>query len=382
MNVSQNPISRRAAIRTGGIAAAGAVIAGTRFTQPAGAATPERSASLADLTPAQQAGQRVIFSYPGLTPPDSLMRKIRAGEVGGVIFFGENVSSLAQLGDVVAELTNEHSKSTVTTPLILTTDQEGGEIRRVPGEPKQSAKAIGESADPLAAAKKAGASAGENLASIGLNLNLAPVLDVYRTAGNFDDQWGRSFSSDPHEAGKLGTAFARAQRRAGVAATAKHFPGLGAAGKEENTDLRTVTLTQPLPEIRDVDELAFEPAIADGVELIMTSWATYPALDGENPAGLSQKVVQGELRDRLKFRGVTMTDALEAHALDAFGSDAHRGLLAAEAGMDLLLCSARDVEQGTSTAAELAKALESSKLGPGQFKNSLRRVMRLRNNLG
>lgn len=380
MNVSQNSISRRAALRTGGIAAAGAVIAGTRFTQPARAATPHRSVSLAGLTPLQQAGQRVIFSYPGLTPPDSLLRKIRAGEVGGVIFFGENVSSLAQLGDVVTALKSEHAKSTVATPLILTTDQEGGEIRRVPGAPEQSAKEIGQSTDPLAQAKKAGTGAGENLASIGLNLNLAPVLDVFRTAGNFDDESGRSFSSDPREAGKLGAAFARAQRRAGVGATAKHFPGLGAAGKDENTDLRTVTLTQPLPEIRDVDEFAFEPAIADGVEVIMTSWATYPALDDENPAGLSKKVVQGELRDRLNFRGVTMTDALEAHAVDAFGSDAHRGLLAVQAGMDLLLCSARDVEQGTNTAAELAKGLKAGKLGAGQFKNSLQRVMRLREN--
>ncbi|GAB3566216.1 glycoside hydrolase family 3 N-terminal domain-containing protein [Spelaeicoccus albus] len=384
MNESHYPISRRAALRTGSIAVAGAALAGTQFIQPAHAATTQRGGPPAHvrLTPSQQAGQRVIFSYPGLTPPERLLKKIRAGEVGGVIFFGENISSLTQIAEVVRELKKAHAKSDVRAPLILTTDQEGGVVRRLPGAPEKSEKEVGESADPLAEAAKAGTGAGENLAGVGMNLNLAPVLDVFRTPGNFDDQWGRSYSSDPAVAGKLGAAFVRAQQGVGVAATAKHFPGLGAATREQNTDLKVVTLDQPLSEIRDVDESAFAPSIAAGVDLVMTSWAVYPALDAKYPAGLSQRIVQGELRDRLHFRGVTMTDAIEAGALKPFGSYAQRGVLAAQAGMDLLLCSARDVSQGENTVAAVTKAYESHRLNPGHFKNALRRVIRLRGSLG
>lgn len=176
-----------------------------------------------------------------------------------------------------------------------------------------------------------------------------------------------------------GAAFIIGQQRLGIAATAKHFPGLGAATRSQNTDLTTVTLDQPLSEIRDVDELPYPAAIGSGVRLVMTSWAVYPALDPRLPAGFSPRIVQGELRHRLGFRGVTITDALEAGSLASFGTSAQRGVLAARAGMDALLCSARDVSQGQSTVAELAKALQDHRLNPGQSKQALSRVLALRN---
>ena len=106
----------------------------------------------------------------------------------------------------------------------------------------------------------------------------------------------------------------KAQQAGGVAATAKHFPGLGAAAASQNTDAGPVTLYLSLATIRSIDEVPFAAAIAAGVKLVMVSWAVYPAM-GARPAGLSPNVVQGELRGRLDFTGVTITDALEAGAL-------------------------------------------------------------------
>ena len=114
------------------------------------------------LTTAQLAGQRVIFSYPGATPPASLLDQISAGEAGGVIFFGENITSLTQIAGVVAQLKEAHAASPVRSPLLLMTDQEGGIVRRLPGAPVLSEKQIGESADPGGQAAAAGTGAGQN----------------------------------------------------------------------------------------------------------------------------------------------------------------------------------------------------------------------------
>ena len=102
-----------------------------------------------------------------------------------------------------------------------------------------------------------------------------------------------------------------------MAATAKHFPGLGSATTTQNTDNGPVTLTVSLAKLRTIDELPYPAAVAAGVKLVMVSWAIYPALDAKRPAGLSPAVIGQELRGRIAFTGVTITDALEAGALSA-----------------------------------------------------------------
>ncbi|GAB2969753.1 beta-N-acetylhexosaminidase [Amycolatopsis acidiphila] len=333
------------------------------------------------LSPRQQAGQRVIYSYPGLTPPQSLLDRIRAGEAAGVIFFGENISGSAQIAGVIKQLDDANAQSPVHAPLLLMTDQEGGQVRRLPGEPTLSEKQVGQAADPPAAATQAGTGAGQNLKGVGMNVNLAPVLDVYRQEGDFDDHYGRSYSKNPAEVAALGEAFVRAQQQTGVAATAKHFPGLGSAATDQNTDTAPVTLDVPLQTLRNVDETPYPAAFSAGVKLVMVSWATYPALDRAHPAGLSPAVVRQELRQRLGFAGVTITDALEAGSLQAFGTTGQRAVAAASAGMDLILCSARDVAQGDEAADALVSAVQSGGLDQADFTAAVDRVSALRNGL-
>jgi beta-N-acetylhexosaminidase len=373
---------QRKLLMAGGVALA--LAAAVPAVAAAGAGTTAaygREAALAGLSPQQLAGQRVIYSYSGLNPPASLISLIQHGEAAGVIFFGQNISSKTQIAGVIKRLEQADASplNPVRAPLLLMTDQEGGLVRRLPGQPYLSEKQIG--AKPLPQAKtlatQAGQGAAANLRSVGMNVNLAPVLDVYRKAGNFDDQFGRSYSMNPAVVSALGANMIKAQQAAKVAATAKHFPGLGAASASQNTDLQPVSLNLPLATIRSVDEAPFQTAIRAGVRLVMTSWASYPSIQAR-PAGLSSKVVQGELRNRLKFTGVTITDALEAGALKAYGTIQNRTLLAAQAGMDLMLASAQNITEGQQARGELAAAYSKGTLNHAAFLASVNRVIALR----
>jgi beta-N-acetylhexosaminidase len=308
------------------------------------------------LSSAQLAGQRTIYSYSGLTPPASLITAIKQGQVAGVVFFGENLSSTTQIASVTAQLQAANASSTnpFRALLLLMTDQEGGQIRRLPGAPTLSEKQIGASSDPAGEATAAGTGAGQNLKSVGMNVNLAPVLDVYRAAGNFIDEKGRSYSTSATVVSQLGADFITAQQKQGVAATAKHFPGLGAATASQDSDAGPVTLDPSLDSLRSIDEYPYAAAIAAEAKLVMVSWAIYPSLASGVPAGLSSTIVQDELRQRLGFTGVTITDALEAGAIKALGTTGQLAVRAAGAGVDLILCSARDVAQGQQAASALS----------------------------
>jgi beta-N-acetylhexosaminidase len=266
----------------------------------------------------------------------------------------------------------------VHSPLLLMTDQEGGLVRRLPGAPTMSEKAIGSSAHPADNATAAGSSAAANLRSVGMNVNLAPVVDVYRTAGDFDDQFQRSYSKSPHKVSYLGADFIKAQQKGGVAATAKHFPGLGAATAKQDTDAAPVTLKVSKADLRSIDEAPYPAAIKAKVKLIMVSWALYPSLGAIRPGGLSYNVVQGELRKRLGYTGVTITDALEAGALKAYGSIQNRALLAAKAGMDLLLCAGQTKGEGTACMDGLENGYNGGSLSKTTFKAADTRVLNLR----
>jgi len=341
------------------------------------------AAAAPSLIPLQLAGQRVIYSYTGLTPPASLISQISHGEAAGVIFFGDNISSEAQIASVIKTLVaaDAAASNPVHAPLLLMTDQEGGEVRRLPGPPFLSEKQIGASANPAAAASTAGTRGGNNLRGVGMNVNLAPVLDVYRQAGDFDDQFQRSYSMNPNVVSSAGAAFITAQQATGVAATAKHFPGLGAATASQNTDAEPVTLNVPLSALRATDEFPYQAAIAAGVKLVMVSWAVYPALGTKRPAGLSSNVVGGELRTRLGFTGVTITDALEAGALSAYGSTQNRATQAAGAGMDLILCASGSVSQGITAMDGMRTAYNNGTLPHAAFQAAVNRVIALRQGL-
>ena len=335
---------------------------------------------LSTLDRQQLAGQRAIYSYTGPNPPPRLLELIRRGRVGGVIFFGENITSKSQIRGVVNRLQAAQRQSPIKEPLLVMTDQEGGLVRRVPGAPVLSEADIGASGQVTEFGTQAGRNGGINIRGAGINVDLAPVLGVFRQPGDFLDQFQRSYSMDPGVVGAAGSAFVAAQQRTGVATTIKHFPGLGAAEANEDTDLVPVTIDLPLETLRTVDLAPYPAGINAGARLVLSSWATYPALD-PRPAGLSRQWMQGELRERLRFRGVTITDAMEAGALEPFGPTRRRAVLAADAGQDLLLFSSRSLAQGIEGRQSVARALGNGTIERKSFFTSLNRVMKLRADL-
>jgi beta-N-acetylhexosaminidase len=341
-----------------------------------------QASEIAKLSPQQMAGQRVIYSYNGLSAPSSLLALIRRGEVGGVIFFSFNISSEAQIRSVISQFkaANASPQNPARNyPLLLMTDQEGGEVRRMPwAGPVQSEAEIGASANPAAQAATAASQAATGLTAVGMNVDLAPVLDVYRTPGDFDDQFQRSYSTNPTVVSQAGAAFIAALQAAHVAATAKHFPGLGAATAGEDTDERPVTISLSASTLRSVDEFPYQAAIKAGVKLVLVSWAVYPALDARLPAGLSPPIVQGDLQHGLGFAGVTITDALGAGALRAYGSLQNKTMLAARAGMDALLCTATRPLPGGECLAGLDNGYRDGALPKTAFKAQLAQLLQLR----
>jgi beta-glucosidase-like glycosyl hydrolase len=340
------------------------------------------------------AGIHTIYSYPDTAqPPIELIELTKAGLVGGVILFGENIdadvtpAAMLALQDAYQESPAPaliHSLTGIEyAPLLIMTDQEGGVVKRIPeGGPETSAKQVGLSSDPEDEGRKAGSSAAETLRKYNNNANLAPVLCVYREEGDFLDQYERSYHNTTEVVIQAGIAFLEGSQANGVAAAAKHFPGLGAAAAEENTDLRPVTLDVPVEDLRAIDIPPFAAAIEAGVDMIMPSWAIYPAIDAERPAGLSRTWLQGELRERLGYKGVTITDAIEAGAVVPFGDHGAVAGLATAAGMDLLLASGRNVTSGEVVRKALAQGVSSGELDSHEFDLATERIVALRQKLG
>ena len=324
------------------------------------------------LTDAQLAGQHVVFPFAGRAVPRALLARIRRGEAAGVIFLGANLGTPAQVRALTRTLRRVAQPAAVRAPLLLMVDQEGGSVQRLPGAPSRSAPAMAATGRPSVALAEGRATAG-TLRAAGMNVDLAPVVDVVRPESALHAE-GRGFGFTVEAAARFGAAFTRGLRAGGVVATAKHFPGFGAA--PANTDLGQVRIPLGLRELRAVDRPPFKAAIRAGARLVMLSSATYPALS-RAPAVLSRRVVQGELREGLGFDGVTISDDLEAPAFASRGGASGAALAATRAGVDLLLFAG--TYDGADRAADaLAGALRSGRVDRDDLEASLTRVLALR----
>lgn len=295
-----------------------------------------------------------------------------AGEIGGVIYFDDNIRSRAQLARMSAAIQAAPRPDPLNAPVIVSIDQEGGQVKRLPGAPSASGEEMGRRGASFS--RSEGARTAASLKGVGVNVDLAPVLDVARPGGFIADQ-DRAFGAKPGRVAAAGVAFAAGLQSGGVAAAAKHFPGLGST--DDNTDLRPARIPLSAGVLRRVDERPYEAFDAAGGKLVMVSSARYPALrDPRLPASQSKAIVRKELRGRLGYDGVTITDSLETPAATAGGSDAQVALRAAAAGMDLLLYVHCDA--GVRAARALRGGLASGRLDRAAFEESVDRVLALR----
>ena len=342
------------------LAAAALVLATSGPVEPAG-----RAVALSD---AELAGTRVITGFSGRRPPAELRRMISSGRVSGVILFDRNVGG----GRSVRRLTRDLQAipRPAGEPLLVTVDQEGGLVRRLPGPPKPSAEEIGSRGARFA--KRIGRATGKSLRGMGVNVDLAPVLDLGRRGRAIESE-ERTFARKPGAVASIGGGFARGLAAGGVAATAKHFPGLGAA--RVNTDDAVQRINLSAATLRRADERPFASFAAAGGALVMLSTAIYPALS-DAPASLSREIATGELRERLGFAGVSITDALGTVSARAFGGPARTATAAAAAGTDLVLFT--DPGSAAKAHQALEAGLRDGTLPRAEFEASANRILALR----
>lgn len=315
------------------------------------------------------AGQRIVWSFPGASPPAWLLAGIRRGDVGAVLLFAGNGTDPARVGRLVGRLQSA-PRPPLDPPLLVMSDHEGGPVRRLAAPPYRGAADL--AALPPSASLRAGREAGAALCRARVNVDLAPVLDLARP-GSVIARQGRSFGRRPRDVAARSVAFARGLSEYGVAAAPKHFPGLG--GARETTDAAPVRIGLAPAELRAQDEAPYRAHIARGVPMVMVGTAVYPSLS-PLPAALATRVVRGELRDRLGFGGIVVSDALDTPALAPFGDDGRVAVAAADAGVDLMpfVSPAR----ARAAQAALRRALGDGTLDRARAEAALNRLMTYR----
>jgi beta-N-acetylhexosaminidase len=338
-------------------------------------AAEEKQPTLAErLTPAQLAGERVVVSIDGTGLTKELRHAIHSGKVAGVVLFEADFPSRARGRELIDALQSiPRPKLLRGLPLLVMTDQEGGQVKRVDGAPEASAATMG--AEGPGYSLKQGRATAANLKSLGVNVDLAPVLDVGRPGGVIAAT-ERSFGETPAAVARTAVPFARGLEAGGVAATAKHFPGLGTA--TENTDFEAQRLPLSKAELRGTDEVPYASFVAAGGKLVMLSTAIYPAFSNR-PAAFTKRIATGELRGRLNFHGVTITDSLGSTAVAEFGGQPEAAVDGAAAGDDLLLFD--DLPSALAGHEALVKQLHAGALRRAPFLAAAGRVLGLRRGL-
>lgn len=316
------------------------------------------------------AGERIVAGFNGPAIPGDLARMIRRGQIAGVILFSDNVRGRDGVRRLIRSLQRIRRPRGVRYPLLVMADQEGGLVKRVSGAPTASGAEMGRRGGEFS--RRQGRLTARNLRDLGINVDLAPVLDVGRPGSAMREEL-RSFGGTAERVEGTAVPFARALEGGGISATAKHFPGIGAAGT--NTDIAVQRIGLSRRKLRQVDERPFARFIAAGGDLVMLSSAIYPAFS-DKPAAFAREIATRELRGRLDFEGVSITDSLQSTSAQAVGGPEEVGLAAAKAGADLLLFS--DFRVATEARRALVRKLRAGAIDRRRFVRSVQRVLELR----
>jgi beta-N-acetylhexosaminidase len=294
-------------------------------------------------------GQMLLVGFRGLTVEEAseVVADIRHRNLGGILLFDtdqpthsavRNVESPAQLTALVTGL-----QALAMTPLLVAIDEEGGLVARLDQRhgfpPTVSAADLGAQND-LAVTRQAGDRIAATLASVGVNLNLAPVVDLNVNPTNpIIGALGRSFSADPEVVTQQAEAFIEGHRAVGVRTTLKHFPGHGSSTGDTHLGVVDVTETWSAIELEPFRNI-IRDALADAV---LTAHVFNATLDPEHPATLSQPTISGILREQLGWGGLVISDDMQMGAIrQAYGyADAVR--LAILAGVDVLTIAQQQV---------------------------------------
>jgi len=321
------------------------------------------------MSPDERLAQLMFVDFDGTTAGDELRQVVGDWHVGGVAVYSRNIASPTQLRRLIADI---RTLGTTHAVPFVAIDQEGGEVARlsegVPLLPGNMALGATRSPDLASAA---GLGVADSLRRLGITMNFAPVLD--RSGGTASAIGTRSFGSDPQLVASLGAAYIRGLHDGGVAAVAKHYPGIGRTPIDSHDELPRLQISAE--DLRG-DLEPFRAGIKAGVDAVMLAHAVVPAIGDDGPVMLSRRAI-GMLRRDLAFDGIVITDALEMGAVDRHSGVGRIAVRAITTGADMILVLAHNRDREDVLAA-LHEAVRSGELTDERLHASLRRIVRLK----
>lgn len=352
--------------------AAQPVDAQTVFVQ----STEERvDALLADMTLEQRVGQLFMVTLHGEVMTQDGAAFLREFQPGAISLFTDNVTS----PEGVTTLTNNFQSTMLeagAAPLLIAVDQEGGLVARMTAQAgfTQFPAPVLMGAAGASMSQQMGIAVAEELAAVGINMNLAPVADLETNRDN-PIIFRRAFGSDPTLAGEALAGYTRGMQLMNVLATAKHFPGHGETSVDSHAELPRIDLDRE--RVLSTELVPFEHAIAAGTAAVMVGHLWYPALDPvQRPASLSPLVVRDLLRGQMGYDGIIVTDAMDMNAVDMNVNFYEAVVQALEAGVDML---ALGPSTGTDVSANainaVLEAVRSGRLSADDISASARRIL-------
>ena len=348
----------------------------TPTASPSPPSAPAPDPRPAPLTVDMAVGQMMAASFGGPSITDGLRRLILEEKVGTVLIFADNFTDAASLRRLTSELQRLGREAGLPAPLLIAVDEEGGRVMRIhdgvaalPSELELGARG----ADGVRQAVAANAA---GLHALGIQLNLAPVADLRWNAadGVIGD---RSFGGDAGVVGPLVAAAVNGLHDGGVAATLKHFPGLGGAAGDPHSAMPT----DPISLDRWVASQArsFQAGIDAGADAVMTTAVVVPGLDPSGtPALFSRAVVTGLLRERLRFQGVIVTDGLGMGGITTLYALPDATVAAVRAGNDLVLLNSADAGYQASAIDAVKQQVRAGSIPVDQVQASAARVIAMR----
>lgn len=338
-----------------------------------------------NMTLEEQIGQLLVAGFRGTTPSPEIIDLIQNHHLGGIILFSRNVQDAQQVLKLTHGLQMIAKRAGHRAPLLIAIDQENGMVQRLgrgttlfPGN--MALGAIGSEQVVYNVAQ----ATGRELKALGINMNLAPVVDVNNNAAN-PVIGVRSFGEDPREVARLAAAAVKGYRAAGVISDLKHFPGHGDTAVDSHLALPTIART--LEQLEAIELVPFKSGIEAGADSVMIAHISFPDMLDKAasytrqealPATVSPAIVRGLLREKLGFDGVIISDCMEMNAVAETIGTERAAVMALQAGVDLVLVSHTYARQLGSIEA-IRLALQAGDLSPEVVQRAAERVLRLKN---
>ncbi|MBN8192115.1 beta-N-acetylhexosaminidase [Bacillus sp. NTK074B] len=328
---------------------------------------------ISDMTLDEKIGQMLVAGVNGTQMDEPTKNLIQKHKVGGFIFFTDHLQEPDQTIQFLNDMKEANKENPL--PLLLSVDQEGGNVTRLPGGLSDfpTNQKIGETNNPDVS-YEVGTLLGKELKEFGFNLNFAPVLDVNSNPDNpiIGD---RSFSPDPDIVSELGVQTMKGIQSENILSSIKHFPGHGDTSVDSHLALPVVN--KSLQELESMELVPFKRAINDGADLIMVAHILLPKFDDTYPSSLSKAIVTGLLRKKLNYHGVVITDDMTMKAItDNYGMG-EAAVQTVKAGSDLVLI-AHDARKAEAAIVALKSAVKKGEISEERIDESVKRIIQLK----